>query len=85
MEISLIPKECVICLDDVNRPHQSFIHCSNCRNFYHDDCYFTWKNKKNSKKCPYCQLETLTYYQLFSPSCCCFPIKKESYHVPQNI
>ena len=85
MEISLIPKECVICLDDVDRFNQSFIHCSNCRNFYHEDCYFRWKKKSKGNKCPYCQLETLTYYQLFSSSCCCFPIKKESYHLPQNI
>ena len=85
MEISLIPKECIICFDDVERHIQGFVHCSNCNNFYHEECYFKWKEKKKSNECPYCQLKMLTHYQFFRPSCCCFPLKKGSFHVPQNI
>ena len=85
MEISLIPKECIICFDEVEGHRYSFVHCSNCRNFYHEDCYFTWKKKSKGKQCPYCQLKKLTYYQFFRPKCCCIPIKKGSYHIPKNI
>ena len=85
MEISLIPKECIICFDEVEEHRYSFVHCSNCRNFYHEDCYFTWKKKSKGKQCPYCQLKKLTYYKFFRPKCCCIPIKKGSYHIPKNI